>query len=65
MIKRLPVFMGYTVDVRLKEFRRVDLSTGFKIVPFNSEEGEIWLNEYIETIDENAPEGREILVSIW
>ena len=65
MTRQLPVFQGYTVDVRLKEFRRVDPNTGFKIVPFDSEEGEIWLNEYIETIDENTPEGRKILVSLW
>lgn len=36
----LPTFEGYTVDVRLGEFRRIDPEEGLEVVPFASDEGQ-------------------------
>lgn len=65
MIRQLPVFKGYTVDARLKQFRRVDPDWGMEFIEFNSEKGEILLEEYIATIDADTPEGMELLVELW
>ena len=65
MIRQLPVFKGYTVDIRLKEFRRIDPQWGIAFIPFDSEEGRVVLDEYILSIDADTPEGMEILVSLW
>ena len=63
MIKQLPVFKGYTVDVRLKEFRRIHPKWGIVFIPFDCDAGEILLNGYIKTLDENSPECKELLTS--
>jgi len=49
MVKILPQILGYTVDERLKEFRKVKFIKGeptLEFVPFDSEKGrkllEIW-----------------------
>lgn len=39
-MKELPTFNGYTVDVYLREFRRVDPENGLEVVPFASAEGQ-------------------------
>ena len=41
-VTRLPVVASYTVDVRLREFRRVTRD-GMEIIPFESEEGKVLL----------------------
>lgn len=48
--QRLPTFKGYTVDIRLKQFRKV---TKHKIqfIKFNSIEGEKILLKYIKRLD--------------
>jgi hypothetical protein len=40
LMKELPTFNGYTVDVRLREFRRADPEIGLEVVPFDSVEGQ-------------------------
>jgi len=35
----LPTFKGYTVDMRLKEFRRAIPDVTLEFIPFNSPEG--------------------------
>ena len=49
MIVVLPTFKGYTVDYRLKEFRRVDMSThsmdSIEFIPFDSPKGRKLLKE--------------------
>ena len=42
----LPVFKGFTVDYRLREFRKMELGKLPKFIPFNSSEGIRMLNEY-------------------
>ena len=39
MIKRLPTFQGYTIDVRLQEFRKVEWDKLPEFIPFQSEAG--------------------------
>jgi len=47
MVKELPTFKGYTVDKKLKQFRKVDRSKpSIDFVDFDSEEGQELLSEY-------------------
>jgi len=41
----LPTFKGYTVDMRLKEFRRAIPDVTLEFIPFNSPEGKKLLEE--------------------
>ena len=45
-MNKLPTFKGYTVDSRLKEFRKLVYWKSFEIVPFNTPKGRNLLNEY-------------------
>ena len=36
---KLPVFQGYTMDIRLQEFRKLIYGKKFEIIPFNSSKG--------------------------
>ena len=65
MINILPTFEGYTVDIRLKEFRKVDPHLGMEFVPFDSHEGDRLLDGFIETINADTNEGRKMLINIW
>ena len=50
MVKELPTFKGYTVDERLKQFRKVDRSKpSIDFVEFDSEKGQELLEEYEES----------------
>ena len=44
----LPTFKGFTIDVRLKEFRRIDDDQGLLFIPFNSKEGQELISEMRE-----------------
>lgn len=65
MINILPTFKGYTVDIRLKEFRKPDPDWGFEFVPFDSPKGDELLEGFIETINADTNEGRAMLIKIW
>ncbi len=41
----LPTFKGYTVDLRLREFRRAIPEVTLEFIPFNSAKGEKLLTE--------------------
>ena len=56
MIRRLPVFKGYTVDLRLQEFRKVPLNDLPEFIPLLSDKGARLFNEFRQT-----EEGREDL----
>ena len=46
MAKELPIFKGYTVDKRLKQFRKVDRNKpSIQFVDFDSEQGQELLQE--------------------
>ena len=63
-VKKLPVFKGYTVDVRLKQFRKVN-AQGIQFLDFDSPEGDRLLAQYIDSLDAGTPEGRQALLAIW
>jgi hypothetical protein len=47
MVTKLPEFKGYTIDERLKQFRKVDREKpSIEFVEFNSEKGKKLLDEY-------------------
>ena len=39
MIRILPTFKGYTVDMRLSEFRKISLNQLPEFIPFTSDKG--------------------------
>jgi hypothetical protein len=50
MIKQLPTFKGYTVDEKLRQFRKVDKSKpSIDFVEFDSDKGQALLEEYEES----------------
>ena len=49
MIRRLPVFKGYTVDVRLQEFRKVPLNSLPEFVSLLSDKGARLFYEFRQT----------------
>ncbi len=46
--RRLPTFEGYTVDIRLREFRRLDYGKEPEFIDFDTEQGDQLLAEYLE-----------------
>jgi len=58
--KQLPIFKGYTIDVRLRQFRKV---IGQKIIfiEFDSEKGENLLSKYIESLNRNSRDFKELI----
>jgi hypothetical protein len=62
---KLPEFKGYTVDVRLKEFRKVVVRKGFRTIKFDSDKGDRLLAAYIETLDWKSPTDRAVINTIW
>ena len=45
--RKLPIFMGYTVDERLREFRKVDIAIHIiEFIPFESDKGQELLRKY-------------------
>ena len=65
MVKQLPIFKGFTVDVRLREFRKGTPISGMEFVSFDSPEGEVLLEGYIDTLDANNKEDLQLLTAIW
>lgn len=50
MVKELPKFKGYTVDEKLRQFRKVDKGKpSIDFVDFDSDEGSKLLEEYEES----------------
>ena len=64
MINQLPSFKGYTVDIRLKEFRKADPLKGCEFVSFDSPRGEDLLVELIRSLDADTAEGIDMLTKI-
>ena len=60
-VRVLPTFKGYTVDVKLRQFRKADPETGIEFIDFDSPEGDSLLGEYIESLDITTEEGKGIL----
>lgn len=62
---QLPTFKGYTIDFRLKEFRKAIPHYYLEFISFYSPEGEALLGEFIDTLDPNTPDGLRFLIAIW
>lgn len=65
MLKRLPTFEGFTVDVRLREFRKVTSVSESEFVGFDSPEGDMLLEGFLDTLDSNNKEDLHTLTAIW
>jgi hypothetical protein len=63
MVAALPTYQGWTVDVRLREFRKVR-QDGLHFLPFNTTEGDDLLGRFINAIDTNTTEGHDLLLTI-
>lgn len=58
--KRLPIFKGYTVDVRLKQFRKVNKERiGF--IDFDSAKGGTLFLEYLKRLNPKSKEFKELI----
>jgi len=49
MIRRLPVFQGYTVDLRLQEFRKIEADKLPEFIPLLSDRGASLFYEFKQT----------------
>ena len=65
MATKIPEFKGYTVDIRLKQFRKVNPEkNSIEFIDFDCEEGDALLGEYIDALDLDKPEDRKIMNAI-
>jgi hypothetical protein len=64
-MRKLPTFKGYTVDVRLKEFRRILPGNSLEFIPFDSDKGDVLLGKFISTFNLKNPEELQLLSDIW
>jgi len=64
MITMLPVFKGYTIDVRLKQIRRVYKSGRIDFIEFDSEQGDKILVRYIKSLDPESEAFQRIAVAV-
>jgi len=49
MIRSLPIFKGYTVDLRLQEFRKIEVNKLPEFVPLLSDKGARLFYEFKQT----------------
>lgn len=52
-MRQLPTYKGYTVDLRLKEFRKAQYGKALEFIPFDSKLGQKLITEFLKT-----PEGK-------
>ena len=67
MLIQLPTFNEYTVDVRLRQFRRVTVNGenhSIEFIDFDSDEGQELLEVFIDTLDLQNPEHIQLLEQI-
>jgi hypothetical protein len=60
MIRILPKFKGYTVDMRLGEFRKIEMDKLPEFIPFTSDKGARLFYEFKQT-----KEGQKELDHYW
>lgn len=65
MTRFLPVFKGYTVDARLKEFRKADLNQPLEFISFDSPKGERLLVQYVKSLNLNDKRDYQIASEIF
>jgi hypothetical protein len=64
MITILPIFKGYTVDARLKQFRKVFKSGAIEFLDFDTEKGDALLTKYIKTLNPDSEEFNRIAQAV-
>jgi len=65
MVRTLPVFCGWTVDARLRQFRRVVSETfTIEFIDFKSDEGDALLCDYLATLPSDSELFNEIAKAI-
>ena len=60
MSKKLPIFRGYFVDVRIWQFRKVTAQQ-IEFIDFTSIKGEKILNLYIRSLDPKSKEFEQFI----
>ncbi len=60
-MRKLPTFHGYTVDARLREFRRAIPGQCLEFIPFASPEGEVLLLALLDTLQVDDPLFAELM----
>ena len=61
----LPVFKGYTIDIRCGQIRKVDWGELPVFIDMNSEEGRKIIDEYAPTLDMDNPKDERIMDSLF
>ena len=56
-VRKLKEFKGYTVDIRLQEFRKVVDVKAITFIPFNSSNGQQLLKQMHEEVEHRAAGG--------
>ena len=54
MVFILPTFKGYTVDIRLEQFRKIKKNGGLIFVDFTSQEGDELLAEFVKSLNKKS-----------
>lgn len=69
MIRHLPTYHGYTVDVRLREFRRARWTKNGNpgrliIIPFDSPRGDRMCVAYMNSMSPHSPRFKELAAAL-
>jgi len=64
MVNILPMFKGYTIDIRLKQFRKVGPELKIDFIDFDSPEGDILLAEFVGSLKAKKESDRKNLIEI-
>lgn len=48
-MNKLPIYQGYSVDFRLKEFRKAIFGKALEFIPFESEAGQKLMTGFLKT----------------
>jgi hypothetical protein len=60
-MRKLPTYKGYTVDVYLRQFRKIERGQPWEIFCFSSDKGDQLLAELIRILPKNHPLNRQIM----
>ncbi len=64
MTNILPTFKGYTIDIRLKQFRKIRQGAKIRFIDFDSPKGDKLLAKYVETLDIKTKIGKKTIIKI-
>ena len=67
-MNQLPTFNGWTVDARLKQFRKANPKEGMIFLDFNTAEGKQLLAELIDTLNMRKmrkQQDKDLIQQIW